>query len=87
MDTRGVFEGVADTFVAGRYHSLYGVRSEDKWPECLKCTAETEDGICMALQHESYPMAAVQFHPESIMTSYNFAVRMITNVMTKLAAK
>ena len=40
----------------------------------------------MALQHESLPMAAVQFHPESIMTSYDSAVLMMNNVMTKLVS-
>ena len=38
------------------------------------------------LQHNLYPMAAVQFHPESIMTSYDSAMRMMNNAMTKLVA-
>eukprot|EP01051_Picozoa_sp_SAG22_P004585 SAG22_NODE_249_length_13894_cov_60.455455_10_plen_46_part_00 len=40
----------------------------------------------MALQHETLPIAAVQFHPESIMTSYDSAMLMMNNVMTKLVA-
>ena len=32
---RPVLQGVADSFVAGRYHSLYGIREGGKWPSCL----------------------------------------------------
>jgi len=40
------------------------------------------------LMRRSVPlqMAAVQFHPESIMTSYDSAVLMMNNVMTKLVS-
>lgn len=30
-------QGVPDSFVAGRYHSLYGIRADGKWPSCLVC--------------------------------------------------
>ena len=59
--------GLPPRFTVGRYHSLYAHRST--LPAVLKITAETEDGIVMAIEHRDRPIAAVQFHPESIMTS------------------
>src|ERR1700736_2172170 len=54
-------------FTVGRYHSLYARRSA--LPPELAVTAETEDRIIMAIEHAHLPIAAVQFHPESVMTS------------------
>ena len=58
--------GLPSDFVVGRYHSLHAVRST--LPPELSVTAETEDGVVMALEHQRLPIAAVQFHPESVMT-------------------
>ena len=55
-----------DRFEAGRYHSLFGER--ETLPACLDVTADTEDGVVMAVEHRTLPIAAVQFHPESILT-------------------
>lgn len=60
------FEGLPQTFEAGRYHSLFVNRSSV--PDALQVTAETGDGLVMALEHRSLPIAAVQFHPESLLT-------------------
>ena len=54
-------------FTVGRYHSLYARRST--LPPVLSTTAETEDRVIMAIEHACLPIAAVQFHPESVMTS------------------
>jgi len=62
----GVFEGLADGFVATRYHSL-AVRRETL-PDVLEVTAWTEDGEIMGLRHKTRPIHGVQFHPESIAT-------------------
>jgi anthranilate synthase len=55
-----------ERFAVGRYHSLHAPRGA--LPEALTVTAETEDGVVMAIEHRSLPIAAVQFHPESLMT-------------------
>ena len=54
-------------FTVGRYHSLHARRSA--LPPSLSITAETEDQVIMAIEHVSMSIAAVQFHPESVMTS------------------
>jgi anthranilate synthase/aminodeoxychorismate synthase-like glutamine amidotransferase len=63
---RGILEGVANPFEAGRYHSLVVLR--DSLPADLEMTAWTEDGLVMATQHRELPRFGVQFHPESILT-------------------
>jgi len=63
---RGILEGVASPFEAGRYHSLVVMR--DGLPDELELTAWTEDGLVMATRHRELPRFGVQFHPESILT-------------------
>jgi anthranilate synthase len=62
-----LFGGLPGEFTVGRYHSLYARRST--LPAELSVAAETSDGVIMAIEHKTLPLAAVQFHPESIMTS------------------
>ena len=51
-------------------------------------TAETADGVIMAIEHKSLPIAAVQFHPESIMSlGGNVGMAIIENVVSKLVRK
>jgi anthranilate synthase component 2 len=64
----GVFKGLKNPFTATRYHSL--IVKRDTLPDCLKITAETEDGTIMGLQHKDYPLHGVQFHPESIASEH-----------------
>src|SRR5205814_4670760 len=52
--------------VVGRYHSLHVAR--DSMPKELKVTATTDDGVVMAIEHQSLPIGGVQFHPESLMS-------------------
>ena len=62
----GVLSGLPQPFEAIRYHSL--VVYPETVPDCLEVTAWTENGLIMGLRHKEYPVEAVQFHPESIMT-------------------
>ena len=79
-----LFEGLPAEFTAGRYHSLFAIR--EKVPAALEVTAESEDGVVMAVEHRTLPLAAVQFHPESIMTlAGDVGLRLLANVMARLA--
>ncbi len=64
-DAKGVFRGLAQPFVAGRYHSLVVATP---LPADLEPAAHTEDGTLMGLRHRSLPVHGVQFHPESVLT-------------------
>ncbi|KAB7515902.1 anthranilate/aminodeoxychorismate synthase component II [Halosegnis rubeus] len=65
-DGEGVFVGLDQGFQAGRYHSLIATEV----PEVFDTTARTADdaALVMGIRHESYPLEAVQFHPESVLT-------------------
>jgi len=79
----GVFEGLPEEFRVGRYHSLYAIR--EKLPAALEVTAESEDGVIMGVRHREFPMEAVQFHPESILTlDGNCGLRLMANVVRLL---
>ncbi|MGH7333030.1 MAG: anthranilate synthase component I [Candidatus Rokuibacteriota bacterium] len=75
-----IFEGLPRAFAAGRYHSLFA-RTETL-PAALRVTAETDDGVVMAVEHAELPLNAVQFHPESIMSlGDEIGLRLIRNVV------
>jgi anthranilate synthase/aminodeoxychorismate synthase-like glutamine amidotransferase len=62
-----IFRTLPSPFEATRYHSL--IIERKSLPDNLEITAETEDGIIMAIKHKKYTVNGVQFHPESILTS------------------
>jgi anthranilate synthase component 2 len=64
----GVLRGINAPFEATRYHSL--VVKRDTMPADLKVTAETDDGLVMAMSHKKHPVHGVQFHPESIASEH-----------------
>ena len=68
----GLFQGVPSPFVATRYHSLIVERAT--LPATLAVSAETDDGVIMALEHRSLPIWGVQFHPESIASEHGHAL-------------
>eukprot|EP00325_Prymnesiales_sp_UTEX-LB-985_P029536 CAMPEP_0174717792 /NCGR_PEP_ID=MMETSP1094-20130205/27209_1 /TAXON_ID=156173 /ORGANISM="Chrysochromulina brevifilum, Strain UTEX LB 985" /LENGTH=773 /DNA_ID=CAMNT_0015917789 /DNA_START=12 /DNA_END=2333 /DNA_ORIENTATION=+ len=83
QEPRGaLFEEMPETFQVGRYHSLHSLLTRQ--PAVLRTTASTTDGVVMAIQHTSLPIAAVQFHPESILTPADLGLKMLSNALTKL---
>jgi anthranilate synthase/aminodeoxychorismate synthase-like glutamine amidotransferase len=63
-DGRGIFAGLPDDFLAGRYHSL----AATDVPDCFEISATAADGEVMAVRHVDLPLDGVQFHPESVLT-------------------
>ncbi len=60
----GIFSGLPSPLRITRYHSL--IVDRNSLPNCLEVTAESADGLIMALSHKERPVFGVQFHPESI---------------------
>jgi len=63
-DGKGIFRGVENPLVGGRYHSL---AIEKLSPE-LEVSARTDDEVIMGVRHKSLPHCGLQFHPESVLT-------------------
>ncbi|HEY4188397.1 MAG TPA: anthranilate synthase component I [Polyangia bacterium] len=81
-----LFDGLPLQFQAGRYHSLHAKVNEV--PPALRVTAETADGVVMAVEHRTLPWSAVQFHPESILTSDgDLGLTLIGNVLARSRAR
>jgi anthranilate synthase/aminodeoxychorismate synthase-like glutamine amidotransferase len=71
-DGRGVFRGLPDPLMVGRYHSL--AVDEASLSNQLEVSARTEDGVVMGLRHTTLAVEAVQFHPESILSEAGHAL-------------
>jgi anthranilate synthase/aminodeoxychorismate synthase-like glutamine amidotransferase len=65
-DGRGLFSGLPEDFLAGRYHSL----AATSVPDCFEISATAPDGEVMAVRHRELPIDGVQFHPESVLTPH-----------------
>lgn len=77
-----LFKGLPESFTVGRYHSLFALK--ELLPAQLRITAMSEDDVIMAIEHQTLPITAVQFHPESIMTlGDEVGLAMIKNVVSK----
>lgn len=63
-----IFKDMENPFTATRYHSL--IVKNETLPDCLEVTAWTGENEIMAIRHKTLPIEGVQFHPESIMTSF-----------------
>lgn len=66
----GVFQNLPNPLAATRYHSLAIAR--ENLPGDLEVTATAPDGEIMAVAHRRFPVAGVQFHPESILTEHGY---------------
>ena len=63
-DGQGIFAGLPDPLIVGRYHSLV---VDPALPEVLVETARG-GGVLMAMRHKTLPAIGAQFHPESVLT-------------------
>lgn len=70
----GVFDGLPEPMIAGRYHSL--VVEPTTLPVCFEVTATSGD-LIMGMRHVSEPLEGVQFHPESVLTQHGY--RLLAN--------
>ena len=61
-----LYRGLGDSIEVGRYHSW--IVSDEGLPDCLQVTARDTNGYIMGLQHTTYDLQGVQFHPESVLT-------------------
>lgn len=59
-----------EPYYVGRYHSWVA----DRLPDTLSCTARTSDGEVMAVENRHAKIYAVQFHPESYMSSDGYSL-------------
>ena len=78
-----VFKGFPKKFQAGRYHSW--IANKKYFPKELTVTSVDSQGEIMSLQHKKFPISAVQFHPESILTP--LGKKMIQNFITHYKQK
>lgn len=79
----GMFDGIPSPYQITRYHSL--VVERETLPDSLEITAETPDGLIMALAHRSLPIQGIQYHPESIETEHGH--RLLQNFVDLTAAR
>lgn len=65
----GLFREIPNHAPFGRYHSLI---AQKPLPDCLEEIAWTgdENRFVMALKHRELPTFGVQFHPESVLSSF-----------------
>jgi anthranilate synthase len=62
------------------------VAIDDTLPPALEVTAVDERGVVLAIEHRQLPVAAVQFHPESILTLEGGAgLKVVQNVVAGLS--
>ncbi len=70
-DGLGVFKGVSNPLVVGRYHSLVVV--DEELPGELEVSARS-NGLIMGVRHRELALEGVQFHPESVLTQDGYLI-------------
>lgn len=90
----GAFQGINNPLPVARYHSLIG----SELPEQLTITAtfstvqEPHNNMVMAFEHSQEAVIGMQFHPESILTTYgstllNQSIKHLLALASTLGAK
>ncbi len=64
-DGRTLYQGLPETTVVGRYHSL--IVDEATLPDCFEVSSRG-GGVIQGIRHKTLPAEGVQFHPESVLT-------------------
>ncbi|ETR68931.1 MAG: para-aminobenzoate synthetase component II [Candidatus Magnetoglobus multicellularis str. Araruama] len=67
-DGNTIFKNIPNAFKATRYHSL--IVEKSTLPSQLSISAQTDLGMIMGVRNELLMVEGVQFHPESIATTY-----------------
>jgi para-aminobenzoate synthetase component 2 len=80
-DDTGVFKGVSNPLIVGRYHSL--VVLDEGLPSELEVTARS-NGLIMGMRHRTFNLEGVQFHPESVLTQDGYL--MLANWLERCGA-
>ncbi len=71
---QGLFTGLPNPMLVGRYHSLLVYAEEGPAAEVLEVTARTDQNEVMGLRWKDRPWVGVQFHPESVLTPDGLAL-------------
>lgn len=66
IESAPLLKNLGNVISVGRYHSW--IVAKENFPSSLEITAEDENGYIMALQHKTFDVQGVQFHPESVLT-------------------
>jgi anthranilate synthase component 2 len=83
VDTNDVlYKSIAQPITVGHYHSW--IVDNCSLPNCLKATAIDTAGNLMSFSHRTLPIYAVQYHPESIITSAGAAI--IKNFLSSITS-
>lgn len=82
-DNLDMFAGLPNPFMAGRYHSLAVADMPDNFVVCATAQ-DHDDTVVMAIRHQTLPIRAVQFHPESILTFQDQAGLRLIHQVVKL---
>ncbi|WP_162902204.1 anthranilate synthase component I [Facilibium subflavum] len=85
-NTSFLFDGIQQNAEVAAYHSI--IADKSTLPQCLEISAFNEHGDIMAITHKTKPVCAVQFHPESILTSHDdTGLKLVQNSLLYLCAE